>query len=136
LYPADDTIFAYILWANPDDGSKPVKLGPLNFGRAQFNVKASFSSLFVTTEPNAGTNTPTGAVVMKGSIIPLTFLEKPSSPAPTSAQGGPAEGQPTPTPKPNIRDRILLGLRRAGLASALALVAILGLVFVLTRPRG
>ena len=137
LYPAENTIFSYIMWANPNDGSKPVKLGALGFGRAQVSVKQEYSSLFVTTEANPNTKDPAGTVVMKGSIRPLTFLEKPTSPTPTSiAAGGVQEGQPTPTSKPSLRDRLVLGLKRAGLASGLALVAIIGLVFVLTRPKG
>src|SRR4030042_767155 len=81
VYPVDETIFSYILWANPVDGSKPVKLGPITLGEEG------------TTRPKQST-----------------------------------------TSQPSVRDRLLTGLKRAGLASALALVAILGLVFVLTRP--
>jgi hypothetical protein len=135
IYPVDTTIFSYILWANPADGSKPVKLGPLNLGKAVFNVKPAFASLFVTTEQNPNTKDPNGAIVMKGSIIPISFLEKPGTPAPTAAPGE-ETSEGTPTPKPAVSQRLLTGLKRAGLASALALIAILGLVFVLTRPRG
>ncbi|OGM12707.1 hypothetical protein A3A76_04300 [Candidatus Woesebacteria bacterium RIFCSPLOWO2_01_FULL_39_23] len=137
LYPVDNTIFSYILWANPADASAPVKVGALGLGKAQFDVKPAFTSLFVTTEENPNTKAPAGNVVMKGSIKPITFLEKPGSPAPTS--GGDEETttpEETPTPKSSAKDRLLLGLKRAGLASGLALIAILGLVFVLTRPRG
>lgn len=137
VYPVNNTIFSYILWANPVDGSKPIKLGPINLGKAEFSVKVPFASLFITTEQNPGVKEPTGDIVMKGSIKPITFLEKPGTPAPTIQPG--EEGTTSPkqstTSQPSVRDRLITGLKRAGLASALALVAILGLVFVLTRPR-
>jgi hypothetical protein len=135
IYPVDETIFSYILWANPADGSNAIKLGPLNLGKAVFTVKPAFTSLFVTTEQNPGVKNPTGSVVMKGSIKPITFLEKPGTPAAITAPGEEAV-EATPTPQSSVKDRLLTGLKRAGLASALALISILGLVFVLTRPRG
>ena len=138
VYPVDETIYSYILWANPIDGSKPVKLGPINLGKAEFSVKVAFASLFITTEQNPGVKDPTGDVVMKGSIKPITFLEKPGTPAPSEKPGeeGTTSPEQTTTNQTSVRDRLITGLKRAGLASALALVAILGLVFVLTRPRG
>jgi hypothetical protein len=138
VYPVDETIYSYILWANPVDGSKPVKLGPINLGKAEFSVKPPFDSLFITNEQNPGVKDPTGDVVMKGSIKPITFLEKPGTPAPTEQPGqkGTTSPQKSTTNTQSLRDKLLTGLKRAGLASALALVAILGLVFVLTRPRG
>lgn len=140
VFPVDETIYSYILWTNPQDGSKAVKLGSIGLGRGEFLTKVGFSSLFITAEQNPGVKEPTGKVVMKGSIKPITFLEKDvvSETKTTDKDTDTSEDETTPTPEAqqsSVRDRLLTGLKRAGLASGLALVAILGLVFVLTRPR-
>jgi hypothetical protein len=136
IFPLDETIYSYILWANPEGGGNAFKLGSINLGRGQYKVKPPFTSLFITAEQNPGVKNPTGKVVMKGSIKPITFLEKEVSPVEeTSENGGTTTPTPTPQTQTSIRDRILSGLKRAGLATGLALVAILGLVFILTRPK-
>ena len=68
IYPADENIFNYILWATPSAGGNPLKLGALGLGRGEYKTKTSFSSLFVTTESNKDTKTPSGRVVMRGDI--------------------------------------------------------------------
>ncbi len=135
LFPVDETIFSYQLWANPKDGTKAVKLGSIGLGIAEFNTKPEFTSLFITAEQNPNVKDPTGKVVMKGSVKPITFLEKPTQAEVTAAPGTTASPTQTPAQKTSIRDRLLTGLKRAGLASGLALIAILGLVFILTRPK-
>ena len=137
IFPLDETIYSYILWANPESGGNAFRIGLVNLGRGEYKVKPAFTSLFITAEQNPGVKNPTGKVVMKGSIKPITFLEKEVTSEEESNENAGA-ASPTPTPqtlKPSIRDRILSGLKRAGLATGLALVAILGLVFVLTRPK-
>lgn len=139
LFPVDETIFTYILWANPENGGKAIKVGSVGLGKGEYSVKPAFTSLFVTTEQNPNVKEPAGKVVMKGSIKPITFLDKEQ----TSVQNGNdtenndiEEATPTPASEnTSLRDRLITGFKRAGLASALALVAILGLVFVLTRPK-
>ena len=139
IFPVDDTIYTYVLWANPQDGSSAIKLGSIGLGRAEFILKPAFTSLFITAEQNPSVKTPAGNVVMKGSIKPITFLEKQITSAnqeTTDQESASTVETPSPTPAgTSVRDRLLTGLKRAGLASGLALVAILGLVFVLTRPR-
>jgi hypothetical protein len=72
---------------------------------------------------------------MKGINL-LLFLKEVTSEEESNENTGTTSPTPTPqTEKTSIRDRILSGLKRAGLATGLALVAILGLVFVLTRPK-
>jgi hypothetical protein len=139
VFPIDETIYSYILWANPKDGGDIFKIGTIGLGRGEYALKPAFTSLFVTAEQNPSVKIPTGKVVMKGSIKPITFLEKEVtiSEEEEGAETGDAK-TPTSTPetqKVSVRDRLLTGLKRAGLASGLALIAILGLVFVLTRPR-
>ncbi len=146
IFPVDETIFSYILWANPETGGTPVKVGSVGLGKGEYGVKTSFASLFVTTEQNPNVKTPEGKVVMKGSIKTIRFLEEDvtndNGNGEDDEDGNDEEKsdteEPTQAPeqeKSSIRDRLLTGLKRAGLASALALVAILGLVFVLTRPK-
>jgi hypothetical protein len=137
VFPVDETIYSYILWANPEGGGNAFKIGPISLGRGEYKVKPAFTSLFITAEQNPNVKNPAGKVVMKGSIKPITFLEKEITSGEESNENvGAASPTPTPqTQKPSIRDRILSGLKRAGLATGLALVTILGLVFVLTRPK-
>lgn len=138
IFPVDDTIYTYVLWANPKDGGNVLKLGSIGLGRGEYSVKSAFTSLFVTAEQNGAVKAPAGKVVMRGSIKPVTFLEKEITVTPGSDTDKNQENEetvePTPT-KSSVRDRLLTGIKRAGLASGLALVAILGLVFVLTRPK-
>ncbi len=139
IFPVDETIFTYILWANPETGGKPIKVGSVGLGKGEYSIKPAFASLFVTTEQNPNVKEPAGKVVMKGSIKPISFLEKETTVSSGDEKEESEESkETTPTPsagKTSVRDRLLTGLKRAGLASALALVAILGLVFVLTRPK-
>ncbi|HLE49352.1 MAG TPA: hypothetical protein VI819_04975 [Patescibacteria group bacterium] len=138
LYPVDGSIYTYILWANPVAGGDPFALGQIGLGKGEYVSKVPFASLFITTEKNAKTKLPAGEVVMRGSVKPITFLEKPTENLPENPEATGEESQESPTPTPeksSVRDKVILGLKRAGLASGLALVAIIGLVFVLTRPK-
>lgn len=143
LYPVpiEGANYSYVLWANPIDGGNPIKLGGIGLGKGEYATKKAFASLFITTEKNAKANAPAGEVVMRGSVKPITFLEKPTSDTTQQTDNNTQEGEnktesPTPEPtKTSVRDRLIVGLKRAGLASGLALVAILGLVFILTRPK-
>jgi len=139
LFPIDTTIYSYILWANPKDGGAAIKIGSIGLGRGEYAIKPAFTSLFITAEQNPNVKAPTGKIVMKGSIKPITFLEKETTTSEEEGEkienGGSKTPTPTPSQKTSVRDRLLTGLKRAGLASGLALIAILGLVFVLTRPK-
>ncbi|KKQ75477.1 MAG: hypothetical protein US95_C0003G0029 [Candidatus Woesebacteria bacterium GW2011_GWB1_38_5] len=139
LFPVDETIFTYMLWANPSAGGKPVKIGSVGLGKGEYATKVAFASLFVTTEQNVNTKEPAGNVVMKGSIKPILFLEKEiTDSSDEKTEDGEEKISPSPTPKVSnlsTRERLITGFKRAGLATGLALVSILGLVFVLTRPR-
>ncbi len=134
IYPVDDNVFNYVLWTQPLDGSKPVKLGVLGLGKGEFRTQKPFSELFVTTEKSKDVKSPENPVIMRGSVESLeAFFGRPT---------------PTPTPTPEkktteaggqeltTRQKLLLALRRAGIAALIALVAIIGLVFVITRSRG
>lgn len=121
------------MWATPVKEGKAIKLGELNRGRANFTTNSAFSSLFVTTEPNIKTKEPTGPVVMRGNVEKITFLER--EPQITPGEEVEQLDEMEATPSSSTRDRLVTGLKRAGLVSLLAILAVFGLVFILTRPR-
>lgn len=143
IYPAEGDIFSYILWARPVDGDGPVKLGPLEFGKVQFKVDRAFSNLFVTTEQEKRTREPQGNLVMTGSLQPIEFLERPASPTPTPEEDG-ENGEEVVEVAPeeevqeqmSTKEKLIVGLKRAGIIAGFALVALIGLIFVITRMRG
>jgi hypothetical protein len=137
VYPAGEDIFNYVLWINPTNGNKPARLGTLNLGRRTFKTKADFSGMFVTTEGKADTKTPTGPTVMRGDLKKIEFLDTTNIKEPEN-QGENTEKEEeeiATSPTPSARDRLVTGLKRAAVVSLLALAALIGLVFVLTRKR-
>jgi hypothetical protein len=137
VYPADGQLFSYILWATPTDDSSAVKLGELGLGKAHFKTNIPFSSLFATTEFDKKTNVPEGNVVMTGRLQGITFLDRPTTPTPKpegEEEGKEVEITP-PVQELSTRDKLVQGLRRAGIVSFFALAALIGLVFVITRAR-
>ncbi len=71
---------------------------------------------------------------MRGGIQPLTFLERPTTPTPTP-EGEIPEEEEVAAEQLSTGQRLVLAFKRAGVVILLALVAVVGLVFVLTRPR-
>ncbi|MBN1168632.1 hypothetical protein JXA63_01960 [Candidatus Woesebacteria bacterium] len=146
IYPAGDNIFRYVAWADPLEGNKPIKLGELGLGRASFNTKTPFSSIFVTTEVNQRAQEPEGPTVMMGNVERINFLDEPR-PGEIIDVGGEEEQEKTPTqavktPTPNQQpsrsldsNRLVTGLRRAGIVIGISLIVIVGIIFVLTQMR-
>lgn len=138
VYPAGDNVFTYVVWAEPLDGGKPIKLGELGLGRATFKTNKRFSSLYVTTESNKKTRSPEGPTVMEGFVERIEFLDEMDTfetiqPEPEFSEIAPTASTPSPTL--SSRQRLVTGLKRAGLVIGVALITIIGLVFVLTRSR-
>jgi hypothetical protein len=140
IYPADENVFNYVLWGTPTEGGNPIRFGTLDLGKAAFSTKTAFSNLYVTTERSRKEKSPTGTVVMRGDLQPIEFLEEVTTPTPTpESEGQPEEEQQTQEEQQQeltTRERLIIGLRRAGIVSLLALIAIIGLVFVISRSRG
>ena len=144
IYPAGNTVFTYVLWAQPVDGGNPKRLGELGYGRLSARTNVPFNQLFVTTETTGNVGKPGGPVVMRGNVSPITFLDRSTTPTPTSATtinsgttGTPEPGASlTPTPGESTGSKIATAFKRAGLAALLALLAIIGLVFAITRSKG
>lgn len=137
--PTTSEISFYLIWATPTTGKTPIKLGDLGKGEARFQVKQPFSALYVTIEPNTNVRAPGTNVIMRGNIEPISFLKKPTSPTPTLEPEDKEDDAPkttTNTSNLSTRDKLMLALRRAGIAALIALIAIVGLIFVVTRSRG
>ncbi len=139
--PLPPEISSYVMWATPVAGKNAIKLGDLGKGEAKFQVKQSFTSLYVTLEPNANVRTPSKNIIMSGGVEQISFLRRPTSPTPTlevekSTTPGKEKTATTDTSNLSTKDKLLLALRRAGIAALIALIAIVGLIFVVTRSRG
>lgn len=135
LYPAGDDIFTYMLWGTPVSGKSAIKFGELGLGRAEFQVKSAFSNLFVTTEKKAKTKEPAGSVIMRGNVKRIAFLDSKTTPSPGEEVEPPDEVTASPSSALSTKDKLVAGLRKAGVVSLLALAAVFGLVFVLTKSR-
>ncbi len=128
LYPATSEVFSYVMWANPLQGGKIIKMGQLEFGRKLFVVNQPFTSVFVTAEPKPKVSKPAGPVVMQGTVHPREFLNTPSTstPSPSQDQGttNPSVTEATEEVQSNEQSGTLSkGLRRASLILAIILLA-------------
>ncbi len=132
----------YMLWANPIDNSKPMRLGQLGGGTGEFHVIKPFDELFVTLEYSDKTKDPSNIVVMRGVTQPIQSLLRRTTPTPTPTIEASEESTPTSeeavvdTSELSTREKLVLALKRAGIAAVIALVVIVGLVFVVSRSRG
>jgi len=145
IYPADENNSQYILWSR--NAGDVVKLGSLAQGEVFFNTKTPFSQLFVTLEPNDKIKEPGNRTVMFGAVKDIPFLQGLSTPFPTQVVTSSQTGSntqienPSPTPEKNVpalttRQKLLIGLKRSSLIAAVALLGLIGLIFVITRSRG
>jgi succinate dehydrogenase/fumarate reductase flavoprotein subunit len=79
---------------------------------------------------------------MRGNVQRITFLDRETTPTPnpsgTIAQSNNAGEEVTPTPVTgqSTGEKLMTALRRAGLAAFLAFLALIGLVFAITKARG
>jgi len=134
LYPADSTLFTYVLWGIPTAGGEPFKIGPLGYGKSSFTTKDAFTTLFVTAETDEKVRTPSGDIVMQGPVQSITFLDRPTTPTP--GPSGEITAVPTVTiEKLTTQQRLILGLRRAGLISLLLIfeTSSVGVMFTFIR---
>lgn len=136
VYPAQGEVFSYVMWATPVEGTKPIRLGTLGLGRAFFKTTKAFTSLYVTTEASKTPKSPSANIVMRGGIEKIPLLERPTTPTPIP------EDQITTSPedqtdeqKSSSRQRVVTGLRRAGIIIFVVLIAMIGLIFIITRTR-
>lgn len=142
IYPADENVFNYVVWITSKSDGKIQRLGTLGLGRGEFKTKTPFTNMFVTTESKKDTKSPGTNTVMRGEVKQIAFLEEEVSPTPTPEEEegvkeeGAEEEKAQEVAQLSTREKLVLALKRAGVAALLALVAIVGLIFVVTRSRG
>lgn len=124
------------MWATPADGGKQIKLGPLGFGKGSFQTNKPFTQLFVTVEKNKQAVSPSGPIVMSGSLEKIDFLEESPTPTPKGFREEEVEKPKEEEKKPlSTREKLAIGLKRAGIIALFALIALIGLIFAVTRAR-
>lgn len=137
-YPGGAEIVNYIVWATPQSGGAPVWVGDLGLGKVEYRTQNPFSSLFVTVERDRNVRTPSGPIIMQGSIEPFSMLEgktratsKPSEvAAPQESTDDPLSATPKPTAAPASGiARFLTG----GIIAFLGLFAVIFIIFIVTR---
>lgn len=139
IYPADEQNSKYILWAR--NGDETQRLGSLGLGKASFNTKIAFNQLFVTLETDEKVKDPKGKVVMRGYLKDIPFLEERFSrdittPSITQQPQGAQEVAPSVTPTLSVREKLSIGIKRSSIIAGVALLGLIGLVFVITKSRG
>jgi len=128
VYPADTDVFNYGVWASPADGSSAEFLGTVGVGKARFETKKPFSSLFVTIERSQKPSFPGSELVMSGAVRPIEFL---APDGPEEPELGTPAPTPVPTPKPARGvSRLIAG---GGLAIIAGVAGIGALLWVITR---
>jgi len=130
-YPGGNEVFYYVVWSNPAAGGNPERLGSLSLGKVEFQTRNEFVSLFVTKEKSANAGTPTGTIVMQGSLRPVPLLQEigkstaTNSGTSVSTQSGEIiEATPIATPQPRT------GIAKFLTSGILAVLGIGGLIFV------
>lgn len=129
-YPGGTDVFGYVVWAVPSGGGNQFRLGTLGLGKVSFRTKTAFSSLFVTKEEDENARTPSGPVIMQGSVGRFETLDGP--PPTPSAAGELGTSTPTPiaTPQPRNLGRIFAA---GGLLAFIALFGVILVILVITR---
>lgn len=131
LYPGGQSVFTYVVWAVPSTGGNHFKLGTIGLGKVAFKTKTPFSSMYVTKESEANTRTPSGQIIMQGSLNTNQFLDGSTKPAPETKDEQ-IETEPTPiaTKAPTNLGRIFAA---GGILAFIAIFGVILVIFVVTR---
>lgn len=142
IYPPEADLFTYVLWASPIEGGKDLRLGTLGFGKGLYETTRAFNKLFVTIEQKKQITKPSNNIVMRGNLEKIDFLENSPTPTPTpkvtelEKEIDKESKEKIPEQKPlTTRQKLVIGLKRAGIVAFLALIVLTGLIFVVTRAR-
>lgn len=125
VYPPDTYILHYLLWATPQKGGDPLKLGELSFGKMGAKTAAPFTELYVTQESNPKVKEPTGDIILKGQVQPIQNLVQKTTPTPTptpTEEEAEALKQAPETEKENRLKTLLRGM---------TFLPIFGIVFII-----
>ena len=103
IFPPDQGVYGYVLWAYPADGGDPVKLGSIGVGKGLYTMPVSFSGVYVSEDKpvvRQGVKRIFPDPLMRGTMEALAIwtsdrvsLPTPTlEPTPTPVSGGGAEG--------------------------------------------
>jgi hypothetical protein len=135
LYPADNSVSKYVLWAVPAAGGAPLRLAELGLGRLEVRTNIPFSELYVVFEQQRPSQIKADEeIVMRGTVQPLRFLDRPGTPTPLPE--GTIIDPVITTDSLSFGEKISASLRQAGLVLFLLIVSVVGLVFVITKAKG
>lgn len=136
----------YVVWA--DAGEKKARLGEIVNGKLSANLTDEFDSLFVTLEPDAYSNKPTGVVALTGGVEAIDFgkgvfdssLQPTATPVVTSAPvkgtGGLVVDQPVTAPATSGRlTNVVVGIGKAILFGFILLLIVVGVMSFLARRK-
>lgn len=137
LYPGGTEVYHYVTWATPIDGGNAVRLGELGLGRKLFKTNQAFSNIFVTKELQANPRSPSGQVVMRGNLTPITFLgngQPTIAPSDTESELGEASPSPSPVTRVASTGRNIFRIIAAGgIVAFLGLFGVILIIFVISR---
>jgi len=131
LYPGGTEVFHYVAWAQNNGNS--TRLGELGLGKVEFETGNAFSSIIVTKESSSRPRNPQGTIVMRGNRQGITLLD--STPDNVDSVNEMKiivdQAEEVVVKKPNVFRQIATG----GFLAFLGLVAVMIIVFVITRAR-
>lgn len=128
-YPGGNEVFYYVVWSNPASGGNPERLGSLGLGKAEFQTRNEFVSMFITKEKSANANTPSGTIVMQGGLKPVSLLQEVGKDTATNSGSSTSSDQTVEmTPLPTAQPRT--GIAKFLTSGILAVVGLGGLIFV------
>jgi hypothetical protein len=130
IYPPSVDTNAYIVWATPLNGGKPVRLGSLGYGRAEFRTANPFSALYISREKvntqSLGRLSEASTVVMRGNVD-----IDPAAP-PLIEEGLGEEITATPTPKP-ANSSLIAKIGTGAIITIVSIVMII-IMLVIVKP--
>jgi hypothetical protein len=135
VYPVGENVLKYYVYAVPREGKKDVRLGDLGLGKAQFNSRGAFYSLYVVREKAAiGTQKVQQTVIMKGNVSKIKFLDSgvgqevgPTiAPSPTPEKAQQATGQAS-----KLAETLKIGNWAGKLVGVMLVLGMMGLAVVI-----
>lgn len=133
-YPGGAEIVNYVLWGNPEASGTAFRIGELGLGKFEYRTQNAFTSVFVTVERDRNVRTPSGQLIMQGTVKPFSILE-----GKTRATSAPEAGTKadevleSPTPTPAAQASGIAKFLTGGIIAFLGLFAVIFILFIITR---
>jgi hypothetical protein len=133
-YPGGAEIFNYSVWATKVEDGSAFYLGEVGVGKAEYATNIPFNSVFITSERAPKPRTPTGNVIMQGTLKANAFLDVPGVAQPiTEDELEEASPVPTVAPEPEKKSAASRILAAGGVIAFICIYALLLVLFVITR---